>query len=161
MAGGWFTATVEGDALDRLDQLSGGIDTMLNSLVLNSSRALLPHLKERAPVAHGLTWSGSPIQGGALRESLQWAMGPLGATLLGRQYGEFVIGGTAPHTIRPRFKKALAFWKDGPVITMRVEHPGTQPNDFRQLGVQQAFDTMSIQDVILRVVGSWIGGTQA
>lgn len=48
-----------------------------------------------------------------------------------------VIGGTRPHVILPRFKKAL-FW-DGAAHPVRsVFHPGTKPNDVIAKGIAEA-----------------------
>lgn len=43
----------------------------------------------------------------------------------------FVINGTRPHQIRPRYRKALKFTLKGrTVFATLVNHPGTKPNDF-------------------------------
>ena len=58
--------------------------------------------------------------------------GPLRLSVdVNTDYASFVRSGTRPHEIRPRLKKALAFFweKAGEnVIFARVQHPGTQPN---------------------------------
>lgn len=48
------------------------------------------------------------------------------------EYSLFVHNGTAPHVIRPRNARALAFpGRDGrTVFAMRVNHPGMQANPF-------------------------------
>lgn len=46
-------------------------------------------------------------------------------------YAVFVHEGTAPHTIRARNARALAFTVDGRrVFAKSVRHPGTRPNPF-------------------------------
>lgn len=43
----------------------------------------------------------------------------------------YVLNGTRPHLIRPRYAKALRFEVDGRVVyTQLVRHPGTKPNNF-------------------------------
>ena len=60
--------------------------------------------------------------------------GPLKlSVLVAAEYASYVRKGTAPHEIRPRFKKALAFFweKVGEnVIFARVHHPGTKANSW-------------------------------
>lgn len=60
--------------------------------------------------------------------------GPLKlSVLVAAEYASYVREGTRPHEIRPRFKKALAFFweKAGEnVIFARVNHPGTKPNSW-------------------------------
>lgn len=46
-------------------------------------------------------------------------------------YDVFVSQGTRPHVIRPRRARALRFTVGGEtVFAMKVNHPGTMPNDF-------------------------------
>ena len=48
-----------------------------------------------------------------------------------KEYGVFVRGGTKPHKIRPRYKKALKFkMGGGDVFATEVNHPGTKPNPY-------------------------------
>lgn len=43
----------------------------------------------------------------------------------------FVINGTRPHVIRPRYRKVLKFTVSGRTVFARVvHHPGTKKNDF-------------------------------
>lgn len=43
----------------------------------------------------------------------------------------YVIKGTRPHVIRPRYRKALKFRVQGRTVFARVvHHPGTKANDF-------------------------------
>lgn len=43
-------------------------------------------------------------------------------------YAKIIETGSKPHVIRPRTKKALAFWGGGDVVVRRsVKHPGTKP----------------------------------
>jgi hypothetical protein len=134
-------------------------DAVLQTLVEDTAEALLPPLKLATPVAHGRRFDGTPITGGALRESLQWAIGDKGALLLGRGYGLYVLGGTAPHVIRPRQARALAFWSEREgrgVFRAVVQHPGTAPNDFRQRGLAQAWDENLVQQTAEAVLAAWL-----
>ena len=49
-------------------------------------------------------------------------------------HGIYVLAGTKPHVITPKSKKAL-FWKGASHPVMRVNHPGTKPNDFLGRGL--------------------------
>lgn len=69
----------------------------------------------------------------------------------GKSYAEFVVKGTKPHEIAPRFAEALAipvdtftepvkqtqYVRNGRFLTRKpVQHPGAKPNDF----IQRTFD---------------------
>lgn len=156
---GWWQATLQGDGVTCWGALGASAPTMLQSAVEETAAALTPFVKAATPVAQGLTFDGTPIIGGALRASLQWEIGTLGAVLLGRGYGAFVIGGTAAHEIRPRTARALAFWSTAQghgVFRTRVQHPGTHPNDFRQRAVQTAEDAVALPPALDRVLGQWV-----
>lgn len=72
----------------------------------------------------------------------------------GRSYAEFVVKGTKPHEIGPRFAEALAipvdtftepvkqtqYVRNGRFLTRKpVQHPGTKPNDFIQRTFNKVF----------------------
>lgn len=161
---GYFRITLSGPGTTAIGDLAGSAVEMLQSAVDATAAGLLPFLKEVTPVSHGRTFDGSPIMGGALRNSLQWQVGELGAILLGRGYGAFVVGGTAPHVIRPRAARALAFWwtrVGRGVMYQRVNHPGTQANDFRQIGVQAAVDANVLTQALEPVLSDWLDGVGA
>jgi len=43
----------------------------------------------------------------------------------------YVIKGTRPHIIRPRYRQVLKFTMRGSTVFAKVvHHPGTKPNDF-------------------------------
>lgn len=48
-------------------------------------------------------------------------------------HGDYVLFGTPPHEIRPKFKKAL---KTPYGAFKKVNHPGTKPNDFLGRGLE-------------------------
>lgn len=157
----FINAKLEGDAINRLQFLSRTRDNMLQRLVESVAEAVLPYLKEAAPVGEHFSPQGGELGGGTLRESLNWQMGELGANLMGVEYGRIVIAGSPPHMIYPRRAKALHFWwarESQEVFRKSVRHPGHRPNDFRQKGLQEAFDTMAVQNTIERVVGQWLQG---
>lgn len=72
-----------------------------------------------------------------LRKGLQVHLDGVKAVLTSDQpYAEFVVRGTRPHVIEPTKARVLAFESGGGygggdmVFAMRVNHPGTKPNNF-------------------------------
>ena len=131
---------------------------MMQNLVQEEANAVTPFVRERTPIGKHFDFGGTTQSGGDLRESLHFVVGKWGAYLAGLEYGKFVITGTAPHLIEPRSARALAFFwpKMGQsVMFARVHHPGTRPNDFRQEGLQEAFDSNVVTDVATQVFMSW------
>ena len=144
-----------------LQKMEQGVDVMMSSLVRDESEAILPFVKQRTPIGQHFDFYGNAQAGGRLRSSLHFTIGMYGAYLAGAEYGKFVLGGTRAHEIRPKVKSALAFYwaKIGRgVVRARVMHPGTQANDFRQHGLQEAFDTETVQQVAQRIQAQWLNG---
>lgn len=142
-----------------LRQMNDGMGTMMQELVQQESDAILPFVRQNTPIGTHYNFDGSFTRGGQLKDSLHFVVGQFGAYLSGAQQGVFVAAGTDPHEIRPRSAKALAFFwpKVGSgVLFGHVNHPGTQPNDFRQIGLQEAFDTETVHDVAKRVLAEWV-----
>lgn len=55
----------------------------------------------------------------------------------------FVVGGTRPHLILPRTKRAL-FWPGAGHPVRQVRHPGTAPNDFPARAVGRATPALRV-----------------
>lgn len=74
----------------------------------------------------------APFLTGTLRNSIQFIKQPDGSYKISMvDYALYVEFGTAPHVITPKNARALRFQQgSGAVFSMRVEHPGTQPNPF-------------------------------
>jgi len=96
----------------------------------------------------------APVDTARLKNSIRVIVTPTGLMISMVDYGEHVEFGTAPHVIRPKNKKALAFAKSGgkrvmrkgkvktkfkfggktvitgAVFAKKVMHPGTAPNPF-------------------------------
>lgn len=145
----------------RLTYMRDTVNDMLQRTVRSTTDTLLPYLRAVTPVGQHFDFDGTMHPGGQLRNSLYWQVGELGAMLHGAEQGVFVAGGTAPHEIRPSTKSALAFYwprVGGGVVRKRVMHPGTAKNDFRQKGVEAAFNGMAVQETILRIVSQWASG---
>ncbi|WDL96944.1 hypothetical protein [Alicyclobacillus sp. ALC3] len=156
-----FSIQVDDKITPYLDGVIGTVGDAMSALVRQTADVLTPFLQQQAPVGQHYGFDGSLQPGGELRSSLNWAVGMYGAKLEGAKQGEYVIGGTAPHEITPRAKSALAFYwpKVGAgVMFGHVNHPGTQPNDFRWKAIQQAFDELAIKDVTLHVMLDWLDG---
>ena len=84
----------------------------------------------------------SPVKSGETRRQTRVVpRGPLRLeTIVDTDYASYLRSGTAPHEIRPRTKKALAFFweKAGAnVVFTRVQHPGTDPNPWYNDALEQ------------------------
>ena len=108
------------------DFLGGGATSLIqNQLIASLNERTVPLAKADSPVG----------QTGELRDSIYAKASeddPMGAEYgASSEHAVFVVGGTRPHEIVPRERKALA-WSDGgqTVFAKRVMHPGTQPNPF-------------------------------
>lgn len=138
-----FSATLEGDAVERLTKVADVARPNLQQAVKMLAVALEEALRVTAPLGRHYTYGGDLIPGGDLRESLRFDVGELGATLLGAQHGEYVITGTPPHPIQASAAPELAFFwaKIGKSFRFgAVNHPGTRPNDFRSKAIDLAFE---------------------
>jgi hypothetical protein len=93
----------------------------------------------------GLTDAGTAVLLEALKTEAPRKTGRLRDSILVRTedgeqrfyalpYARFVVGGTRPHLILPRTKRAL-FWQGAGHPVRQVRHPGTAPNDFRARAV--------------------------
>lgn len=122
----------------------------LNDGLRQIGRAFVPSkgtgpLAAATPVSHDTRHSKStaPFTPGKLRLSTFFQIEATGLnnqrlvilqparTKTGAFYGMFVREGTKPHTIRPRFKKVLAWSGGGVDFTARVvHHPGSRPNPY-------------------------------
>ena len=113
---------------DHLDDFLGGGAAKLiqNRLVESLNERTVPLAKADAPVG----------QTGELRDSIYAEASeddPMGAEYgASSEHAVFVVGGTRPHEIEPRERKALAWSGSGgeTVFAKRVMHPGTEPNPF-------------------------------
>ena len=79
----------------------------------------------------------APVRTGHLRRSITSRVegtGERGVIGTNLAYARSVHEGTAPHTIRPRTKKAL-FWKGARHPVRAVRHPGTPGNPFFTRGM--------------------------
>jgi hypothetical protein len=160
MGAGW-RITVSPEVLQQATAWRSTVGTLGSALIQVSADTLLPFLREATPIGHAFDRTGAPRLGGHLRASLFWQQGLTLATLMGAPYGRYVIAGTAPHLIRPRRARALSFfWPrvGAPVVFGAVHHPGTAPQDFRQIGVQAAIDTEALPQAWQRVLLDWLNG---
>lgn len=128
-------------------------------------------LKEKAPRGKGGAddkWGTHPS--GRLAESHIYRTTPLGRAMFGARfmaikYAMWVIQGTPEHDIwagaansasRPwgvtgggNWKKAL-YWQGAPHPFVKVHHPGTKPNDYREAAAEAAVPEVA---AILRAAG--------
>ena len=117
------------------------------TLLTAGAKVLVTMIAAEAPVgkdqydyAGNLTHSG-----GTLRASITWkTTGSQGAGVYGASYGPWVVHGTRPHEIRPRYKKVLHWGGKPGVSALVVAHPGTKPNDFVKRGVERATPALKV-----------------
>lgn len=89
-------------------------------------------IDEGAEIVAEKMWINVPVKSGELRQSITIESDGESAKIGPHvPYAVFVHEGTAPHEIRPRFAKALAFEIGGVTIfAKRVQHPGTHAQPF-------------------------------
>jgi hypothetical protein len=154
-----FRIEISDQITPHLEAMEQSIGTIMQDLVEQMSEGLTPFVQQNAPVGEKFLFDGTRIPGGQLRDSLHFVIGQWGSTLAGAKQGEYVIGGTKPHEIRPKAKPRLAFFwpKVGQgVVFGKVNHPGTKANDFRESAIQQAFDELVPQDIASRIMAEWV-----
>jgi hypothetical protein len=103
----------------------GGVERDLDA----RSRRVLAAARTLVPVRTGtLLTSIRREEGfGALGKYIDVVCGVPGLT----NYLGYVLDGTEPHVIRPRRRKALRFIAGGGIVfATKVNHPGTQANNF-------------------------------
>ncbi len=160
-----FTVEVEDLLSERLDRMAAAVRPGLQGGTEQLAALLTTEMHETAPLGRHFSFGGAPVPGGHLRESLRFATGDLGATLMGARYGLFVIGGTDPHPIVGSPRLSFYWQRVGHgVHRARVQHPGTRPNDFRLAAIDAAYEggtLMRLYDQILASIleGDELGGT--
>jgi hypothetical protein len=122
MPTGQFTVTIQG-----LDQLvaklkeAPSIAAPILQRALSASQAVLAKHTVKGIVPWRTGFLAQTFQAQLTTGMLRWF--PTAS------YAPFVEFGTAPHVILPKDKKAL-YWPGAEHPVARVNHPGTQPNDF-------------------------------
>ena len=140
-----------------LSRMIGGADIELQALIEDAAGVMTEQLKITAPVSH----NPSRPAGGTLRDSLVFDIGQLGATLLGVDYAAYVIEGTAPHAIDAKNHPNLVFfWEKigATFVGPHVNHPGTRPNDFRMIALENAIDMGELELVCATFFQRLVGG---
>lgn len=95
-------------------------------------------IKKAVIELQGETIRITPVKTGRLRSGFQTEIKPLQGTLYNPlEYAEYVHEGTRPHLLRPVTKKAL-YWKGALHPVKSVMHPGSRPNRFMAMGLQNA-----------------------
>ncbi len=153
-----FTFTVEDGITPLLTKIGGAVRPNLQWMVKETATALTAEMRRTAPLGRHYSLGGASLPGGALRRSLRFQVGELGAVLSGLGYGRFVIGGTQPHPIVAVRAKALRFWwarRGVNFIGPAVNHPGNRANDFRL----KALDVLFESQVFSRIANQMLGAT--
>jgi len=105
---------------------------------------LLSLLVERvAEVAYWEAFFAAPWKTGHLARSIVKEVETDSAIIrVLARYGIYVVGGTAPHVIRPAGASCLAFRaRSGEMVFTRlVRHPGTKPNPFLERAAEKTRD---------------------
>jgi len=96
-------------------------------------------IKKSALKIQSLSQKLSPVNTGALRQSIQSRFEPLkGIVEAKAKYAIYVHEGTRPHDILPVNKMALANVRKGQFFGKRVKHPGTTANPFMKKSLEEA-----------------------
>ncbi|MCL5947420.1 MAG: hypothetical protein M1298_05335 [Chloroflexi bacterium] len=138
-------------AFRQMEQAAAGIAAAERQLVKTApllhaaGLVLLDAMRQQAPVGQDkVSYDGTLLhRGGTLQRSLIFRQGSAGAGVYGVDYADFVIHGTAPHLIMPVQKRAL-WWQGSAHPVSRVQHPGTQPNDFPLRAVEHARPALEV-----------------
>src|SRR3972149_8774556 len=95
-------------------------------------------IEKLADFAYASAFYGAPWKTGKLAGSIVKEIGYGEASIQAlAPYAVYVEKGTAPHEIRPVNASVLAFEVGGRMVfTPLVRHPGTKPNPFMQLAVE-------------------------
>lgn len=105
---------------------------MVTQEILNKAMPLIAlELENSLKLAAPVNKNTSAKNRGDLRRSINIEPTSRGVKITMVEYGKYVEFGTVPHVITPKSKKALAFQSGGKtIITKKVNHPGTRPNNF-------------------------------
>ena len=119
---------------------------------------LLSLLVERvAEVAYWEAFFAAPWKTGNLARSIVKEVETDSAIIrVLARYGIYVVGGTAPHVIRPAGASCLAFRaRSGEMVFTRlVRHPGTKPNPFLERAAEKTRDQVDavFADLFLELI---------
>ena len=110
-----------------------------------------------AELAYFLAFYGAPWKSGNLARSIVKEVEADHAVIrVLAKYWIYVVGGTAPHVIRPAGASCLAFRaKSGAMVFTRlVRHPGTKPNPFLEEAAEKTRDQVDevFADLFLELV---------
>lgn len=114
---------------------------------MGASRAVILNAVQKELAAYGRLLveeakKEAPVKTGTLRNSIRYSIRQGGTKYMTLEVTagnssrkpvvvKTVLFGSKPHVIKPKRAKALAFmWKGRKVYAKRVNHPGTNPNNF-------------------------------
>ena len=105
--------------------------SVLNQILREAGAVFVPALKANTPVKTRKLRNSTVFQIKGMDTDMRLEVRQGAKTASGEFYGHFVRGGTRPHMIRPKNKKALMFEIGGKVVFAKsVKHPGTAPNRY-------------------------------
>lgn len=122
------------------------IQDKLRKMPMEMTKQLDTAVRRTLALVQNNTMREAPVNkqsgGGNLRQSITTTVTGVasGKLTVESSYGVFVHEGTAPHTIRPSNKKALANTRMGKMFGKKVEHPGTKANPFLARAVENSAD---------------------
>ncbi|MDH7506197.1 MAG: hypothetical protein QHH15_00215 [Candidatus Thermoplasmatota archaeon] len=126
----------------------------LNDKITNAESKMEGTLNEILSMYWTLAQAFAPYRTGQLSESHEIEISGLeGVMYPTADYAAYVILGTRPHTIVPVSASVLAWYWGEWYFAKRVEHPGTQPNDYIEPIFQ---DSMYSVDNIVNEYVDWL-----
>ena len=110
-----------------------------------------------AEIAYFEAFYGAPWKSGNLARSIVKEVETDSAIIrVLAMYGIYIVGGTAPHVIRPAGASCLAFRaRSGEMVFTRlVRHPGTKPNPFLEEAAEKTRDQVDavFADLFLELI---------
>ena len=127
------------EGAEQLRAVAAAIPEATEQLAAEASVRVEEALRETAPISKPVPGGRAP---GSLKKSIGFDLSGTKAEFYASDVAEYVIGGTPPHQIEGAAGPLHFYWEvaGGFVTLMRVQHPGTKPNDFRQPALDVAAD---------------------
>lgn len=131
------------------DDIMGWLQEKIDGLPLRGADLVREVVNLYGAIAETL----APYRSGELRDSHRIeASGLTGSMMATAAHAIFVVMGTDPHPIVAVHKSAL-YWPGALHPVVRVQHPGTRPNDY----IEEAATTGDAEvDNLIDALGDWV-----